>query len=92
MLNPWLSLQAARLGWETQSLVVDQMMWLAGVGNSGRQPMAVPERNKEAPPAPAAPVVRVAALANRSTHPQVVQQVIKNQKKHRRVKKHRRSQ
>ena len=57
--------------------MVDQMMWLAGVGNSGSQPMAVPVRNKEAPLAPAAPVVRVPALANSSTHPAVVQQVIK---------------
>jgi hypothetical protein len=101
MLNPWLSLslQAARLGWETQSLVVDQMMRLAGVGNTDRESagdfehntMAVPVRNKEAPQSPTAPVVKVAAPANSSPHPQVVQQVKKNQKKHRRVKKQRRS-
>ena len=32
MLNPWLtfSINAARFGWETQSIMVDQMMRLAG--------------------------------------------------------------
>jgi hypothetical protein len=32
MLNPWLSfpLQAVRLGWDAQSMVVDQMMRLTG--------------------------------------------------------------
>jgi hypothetical protein len=98
MLNPWLSLsfQAARLGWDTQSMVVDHMMRLAGVGNSDRHPagalehntMAVPVRNEEAPPAP---VVKVAAPANSGNQSQVVQQGMKNQKKHRRVKKRRRS-
>jgi hypothetical protein len=39
MLNPWLTLpfQAVRLGWETQSIVADQMMRLAGLGNSDRK-------------------------------------------------------
>jgi hypothetical protein len=101
MLNPWLSLslEAARLGWETQSMVVDQMMRLVGVGNTDRQPagafehntIAVPMRNEEAPQAPTAPVVKVAAPAKSSSPPQVVQQVKKNPKKHRRVKKQRRS-
>jgi hypothetical protein len=101
MLNPWLSLslQAARLGWETQFLVVDQMVRLAGVGNTDRQPAgslehnitAVPVGNEDGPPAPAAPAVKVAAPGKSSTHPQVVQQAMKNQKKHRRVQKHRRS-
>jgi hypothetical protein len=39
MLNPWLTLpfQAVRLGWETQSIVADQMMRLAGLGISDRK-------------------------------------------------------
>jgi hypothetical protein len=39
MLNPWLSLsfQAARLGWETQAAVVDQLMRIAGVGTSDQK-------------------------------------------------------
>ena len=36
MFNPWLtlSIQTARLGWETQAAVVDQIMRFAGVGAS----------------------------------------------------------
>jgi hypothetical protein len=39
MLNPWLTLpfQAVRLGWETQSILADQMMRLAGLGTSERK-------------------------------------------------------
>ena len=85
MLNPWLSfsLQAARLGWETQSLVVDQMMRLAGVSISDRKAAADFERNTMAVPvvdgdaretqtSPVAtrtsPVAHVAAPVNSSKH------------------------
>jgi hypothetical protein len=39
MLNPWLSLsfQAARLGWETQRLVVDHWLRIAGMTASNRK-------------------------------------------------------
>ena len=39
MLNPWLTLplQAVRIGWETQSILADQMMRLAGLGISDQK-------------------------------------------------------
>jgi hypothetical protein len=39
MFNPWLSLsfQAARLGWETQTAVVDQLMRIASARYSDRK-------------------------------------------------------
>jgi hypothetical protein len=39
MPNPWLTLpfQAVRLGWETQSIVAEQMMRFAGLGISDRK-------------------------------------------------------
>jgi hypothetical protein len=38
MLNPWLafSIRATRLGWETQSMVVDQLMAMAGMKTTDR--------------------------------------------------------
>jgi hypothetical protein len=51
MLNPWLSLsfQAARLGWETEATVVDQLMRIAGVGTSDRKAAGSVDTNKMAP-------------------------------------------
>jgi hypothetical protein len=45
MFNPWLSLsfRAARLGWETQTAVVDQLMRIAGGRNSDRKAIGVVE-------------------------------------------------
>jgi hypothetical protein len=53
MLNPWLSLscQTARLGWETQSAVVDQMMRIASAGISDRKAADASDRNVRATPA-----------------------------------------
>jgi hypothetical protein len=60
MLNPWLTLpfRAIRLGWETQSVVADQMMRLAGLGVSDRKaagnfiPDVTPLPTIETPEAP----------------------------------------
>jgi hypothetical protein len=68
MLNPWLtfSINAARFGWETQSIMVDQMMRLAGADALDRHeardasPMASPDG------APAAAAARTAAKAQTS--------------------------
>ena len=45
MFNPWLSfsIRTARLGWETQAAVVDQLLRMAGLGSSDR-----PESSAEA--------------------------------------------
>ncbi len=69
MQNPWLTLpfQAVRLGWETQSVIADQMMRLAGFGRPDRKaagdfipevaPLPILETPAAAtPPAEAAPV------------------------------------
>jgi hypothetical protein len=50
MFNPWLSLsfQAARLGWETQTAVVDQLMRIAGARNSDRKAIDVVEMKEPA--------------------------------------------
>jgi hypothetical protein len=82
MLNPWLSfsLQAVRLGWKTQSLVVDQMMRLAGVGISDRTAAKQTAMALPAPELPTSPVT-AAAPARSSKHRHVVQKVTKIQKK-----------
>jgi hypothetical protein len=90
MLNPWLSLpfQAARLRWETQSIVMDQMWKLAGVGISDRKAAgdivanatALPTGDSDAPKPPTSPVEE-AVSANSSKHRQIVQKVMKIQKK-----------
>src|ERR1700719_279464 len=58
MLNPWLSfsLKATRLGWETQSMVVDQLMAMAGVNAADRHGArdASPIDSPEGEPAAAA--------------------------------------
>jgi hypothetical protein len=100
MLNPWLSvsLQAARLGWETQSLVVDQMMRLAGVSVSDRKAAAALDQNTTAVPVgdvdarktQTLPVAHVAAPANSSKHARAAQKVMKLRKRHR-LRKRRRS-
>ena len=85
-LNPWLSFsfQAVRLGWKTQSVVVDQMMQLAGVGASDRtaadHAVAVPTVAGDAPELPTSPV-EAAVPAGSSKHRHVVQKVTKIQKK-----------
>jgi hypothetical protein len=97
MLNPWLSfsLQAVRLGWRTQSLVVDQMVQLAGVGISDRtaaeqNAMAVPTVDGDAPELPTSRVT-AAVPARSSKHRHVVQKVTKIHKKQSLRNKRRRS-
>ncbi len=88
MLNPWLTLpfQAVRLGWETQSIVADQMMRLAGFGISDRKvagnSMAdiVPLAIVEAVEAPASPIEAVAPARSAKSR-QAAQKVRKIQKK-----------
>ena len=90
MLNPWLTLpfQAVRLGWETQSILADQMMRLAGLGTSDRKPAgdfvahttALPPADGVALEAPTSPV-EAAAPAKSGKHRQVAQNIRKIQKK-----------
>ena len=100
MPDSWLSLslQAAPLGWETQSRMVDQMMRLAGM-NPDRRPAGdwnttqwlSPQETKRRRRPLRSPSLRWPCQRNTSTYPKVVEQVMKNPPKHRRVKKHRRS-
>jgi hypothetical protein len=108
MLNPWLafSIRATRLGWETQSMVVDQLMAMAGVNAADRRttsdvcPTDAPE------PDPAAVAPRPLAEAQAFAQPptetpihamqdatpsKVAQQVSNGHKKHGRAGKRRRS-
>lgn len=89
-MNPWLSLpfQAARLGWETQTIMVDQLMRIAGV-STHRRPASALDTKKTAPLAedrgavaatPSSPV-DAGAPARNSKHPQVAQKVMKKHKK-----------
>jgi hypothetical protein len=50
MLNPWLSLpfQAARLGWETQTIVLGELMRIAGA-RTDRKPASALDTIKMAP-------------------------------------------
>jgi hypothetical protein len=86
MLNPWLTLplQAVRLGWETQSIIADQMMRLAGFGSSDRKAAgnfvaAFPKIDGNAPQAPIVPV-EARAPAKSAKHRQAAQKVRKIQK------------
>jgi hypothetical protein len=90
MLNPWLSLpfQAARLGWETQTIMVDQLMRIAGASTE-RKPASALDTIKTAPLAedrgavaatPSSPV-DAGASARNSKHPQAAQKVMKKHKK-----------
>ena len=101
MLNPWLtlSLQAARLGWATQSAMMDQFTRLAGgVAAIPRPPHADMPRT----PAPAAassppgagivpePEPAATALTTKQhVPPEVAQKVHKNRKKQARAGKRR---
>jgi hypothetical protein len=89
MLNPWLTLpfQAVRLGWQTQTIVVDQLMRIAGISTSDRK-MTGGLDTKEIPLAedrvaaaanPSSPVAT--APATKSKHRQVAQKVMKIHKK-----------
>jgi hypothetical protein len=89
-LNPWLWLpfQAARLGWETQTIVVDQLMRIAGA-STDRKPASAWDTIKMTPLAedrgavaatPSSPV-DAGAPARNSKHPQVAQKVVKKHKK-----------
>jgi hypothetical protein len=89
MLNPWLTLplRAVRLGWETQSILADQMMRLAGLSISDQKaaghfiaPTALPTVDGNAPEAPTLPV-EPEAPAKRGKHRQVAQKVTKIQMK-----------
>jgi hypothetical protein len=91
MLNPWLSLsfRAARLGWETQTMVVDQLLRMAGTSNSDRKAAGALDTKEMIPLAedrvavaaiPSSPV-DAGAPAAKSKHRQVAQKVMKIQKK-----------
>jgi hypothetical protein len=101
MLNPWLafSFKAARLGWETQSMMVDQLMAMAGVNGSGRYEArdAFPGSREGEPSTAAArtaaeaqTVTPVHAMKDHKSR-KVAQQVAKGHKKQGRVSKRRRS-
>jgi hypothetical protein len=89
--NPWLSLpfQAVRLGWETQTVVVDQLMRIAGA-RTDRKPASALDTIKKAPlaedrgavAAPPLSPVDAEAPARNIKHPQVAQKVMKKHKKH----------
>ena len=99
MLNPWLTfpLRAVRLGWETQSILADQMIRLAGFGISDQKaarnfiaPAALPTVDGSAPERPPLSV-EAAAPAKREEHRQAAQRVRKVQKKRGLGSKRRRS-
>jgi hypothetical protein len=99
MLNPWLTLQfqAVRFGWETQSVVVDQMMRLAGLGISDGKAAGNFVTNATAatgggdgPEAQTSPV-EAAAPAKSGEPRQVAQKVTKIEKKRSRGSKRRRA-
>jgi hypothetical protein len=96
MLNPWLTfpLRAVRLGWETQSILADQMMRLAGFGISDQKAArnisaALP--TVDGPPERPPLSVEAAAPAKREEHRQAAQNVRKVQKKRGLGSKRRRS-
>jgi hypothetical protein len=94
MLNPWLSfpLQAIRLGWDAQFMVVDQMMRLAGMRVAEQKPATASAADTAATvatEAPAAPV-EAASPESRRKHGQAAQNVAKVHKR-RGTSKHRRS-
>jgi hypothetical protein len=88
MLNPWLSLsfQAVRLGWETQTIVVDQLLRMAGTSNSDRKAGALDtmiplaEDRVASAAIPSSPV-DAGAPATKSKHRHVAQKVMKIHKK-----------
>jgi hypothetical protein len=90
MFNPWLSLpfQAARLGWETQTIVVDQLMRIAGMSTADRKAAGALDTEEMIPLAEDR--VAVAAIpssvdavapATKSKHRQVAQKIMKIHKK-----------
>ena len=89
MLNPWLSLSlsAARLGWDAQTFVMDQMMRLAGghvsdrAGEgSGANATAPPTADRETNEAPILPA-EAGPRPQKAKHRQAAQKVRKIQKK-----------
>jgi hypothetical protein len=97
MMNPWLSLSflAARLGWEAQIAVVDQLMRIADVGAWDQKaagsvdaaPRAEDRMTVEAPPSP----VQEEAPAKSGVHREVAQKILKVHKELRRGSKRQRS-
>ena len=83
MLNPWLafSIRATRLGWETQSMVVDQLMAMAGMKTADRHAAGDAQPRTETP---------IHAVKDEKRG-KVAQQVSKVHKKHGRAGKRRRS-
>ena len=89
MLNPWLSFpfQAARLGWETQTIVVDQLMRIAGASTDRKSAsvdtieLAPLAEDRGAVAATPSSSVDAGAPARNSKHPQVAQKVMKKHKK-----------
>lgn len=86
MLSPWLTLplQAVRLGWETQSILADQMIRLAGLGISRK---TAGNSMADITPVPivdtpeAKPAVEAAAPGKSAKSRQVAHKVRKDQKK-----------
>ena len=97
MLNPWLTLpfHAVRLGLETQSVVADQMMRLAGMAISDRKaagkfiPDPTPLPTTESSEAPASSVE--ASAPAKSANPRQLAEKVKNVQKKRGLGKRRRS-
>jgi hypothetical protein len=92
MLNPWLSLpfQAARLGWETQAIIVEQLMRIASMSTPDRQAAGalntkemLPLAEEKVAVAPAIPSLPMDAMApaTKSEHRQVAQKLMKIHKK-----------
>jgi hypothetical protein len=94
MLNPWLefSFKAARLSWETQNMMVDQLMAMAGVNGSARHEAhdAFPTAAAARTAAEAQTVTPVHAMKDGKSR-RVAQQVAKGHKKQGRVSKRGRS-
>jgi hypothetical protein len=91
MLNPWLSLpfRAARLGWDAQTFVVDQMMRIAGghisdrAGDgSGSNATAPATADLEANKPTILPI-EAGARPQKTKYRQAAQNVRKSQKKRR---------
>jgi hypothetical protein len=91
MLNPWLSLsfRVARLEWDAQTFVVDQMIRVAGghisdrAGDgSGSNATAPPTADLEANKPPILPIEAV-ARPQKTKYRHAAQNVRKIQKKHR---------
>jgi hypothetical protein len=88
MLNPWLSLslQAVRLGWETQTVVLDQLMRIAGASALDRKAVSAFDAKEIAAPAEdraaeaPTPPIYAGAPAKSSNHRQIAQKALNTHK------------